>query len=54
MRLQLRRLSSEDIMKLLAVGFALLIVLVGLAFYKFEKFLPSSTESHKPLSAYTT
>lgn len=34
----------------LAVGFALLIVLVGLAFYKFEKFLPSSTESHKPLS----
>ena len=35
----------------LMIGLVLLIILGGLAFYKFEKYLPTSTPIHKPLSA---
>ena len=35
----------------LMIGLVLLIILSGLAFYKFEMYLPTSTPIHKPLSA---
>lgn len=35
----------------LAIGFALLVILLGLAFYKYEKFIPNLAPIHPPLSA---
>lgn len=35
----------------LAIGFALLVILLGLAFYKYEKFIPNLASIHPPLSA---
>ncbi|QUY36107.1 L,D-transpeptidase family protein [Acinetobacter junii] len=35
----------------LAIGFALLVILLGLAFYKYEKFIPSLAPVHPALSA---
>lgn len=35
----------------LAIGFALLVILLGLAFYKYEKFIPNLAPTHPPLSA---
>ena len=35
----------------LAIGFALLVILLGLAFYKYEKFIPNLAPIHPALSA---
>lgn len=35
----------------LAIGFALLVILLGLAFYKYEKFIPNLAPIHPPLLA---
>ena len=35
----------------LAIGFALLVILLGLAFYKYEKFIPNLAPIHTALSA---
>ena len=35
----------------LAIGFALLVILLGLAFYKYEKFIPNLAPVHPALSA---
>lgn len=35
----------------LAIRFALLVILLGLAFYKYEKFIPNLAPIHPPLSA---
>ncbi|WP_151830308.1 L,D-transpeptidase family protein [Acinetobacter junii] len=35
----------------LAIGFALLVILLGLAFYKYEKFIPNFAPIHPALSA---
>ncbi|ENV66088.1 Uncharacterized protein conserved in bacteria [Acinetobacter junii] len=35
----------------LAIGFALLVILLGLAFYKYEKFIPNLAPAHPALSA---
>lgn len=35
----------------LAIGFALLVILLGLAFYKYEKFIPNLAPIHPTLSA---